>query len=130
MARLPKRSKRAATAVAPAPKPVPAKDRRLNFGAKWDYAPAPEDFKHIPIAPRHELFIGGKFIAPHSGKYFASLNPATEEQLSEFALADDVDVDRAVQAARTAYDGVWSKLPASERGKYLYRITRIIQEKA
>ena len=112
------------------PKPVPAKDRRLNFGNKWDYAPAPEDYKHIPIAPRHELFIGGKFVAPHSGKYFASLNPATEEQLSEFSLADDVDVDRAVQAARAAYDNVWSQLPASERGKYLYRIARIIQEKA
>jgi aldehyde dehydrogenase (NAD+) len=130
MAQLPKRTKRAATVVARAPKPVPAKDRRLNFGNKWDYAPAPEDFKHIPIAPRHELFIGGKFIAPHSGKYFASLNPATEEQLTEIALADDVDVDRAVQAARGAYENVWSKLPASERGKYLYRIARIIQEKA
>ena len=130
MAQMPKRTKRAATVVARAPKPVPAKDRRLNFGAKWDYAPAPEDFKHIPIAPRHELFIGGQFVAPHSGKYFASLNPATEEQLSEFALADDVDVDRAVQAARAAYDNVWSQLPASERGKYLYRIARIIQEKA
>ena len=130
MAQLPKRTKRAATVVARAPKPVPAKDRRLNFGAKWDYAPAPEDFKHIPIAPRHELFIGGKFIAPHSGKYFASLNPATEEQLTEIALADDVDVGRAVQAARGAYENVWSKLPGSERGKYLYRIARIIQEKA
>ena len=112
------------------PKPVPAKDRRLNFGSKWDYAPAPEDYKHIPIAPRHELFIGGKFVAPHSGKYFASHNPATEEHLTEFALADDTDVDRAVHAARAAYDNVWSQLPASERGKYLYRIARIIQEKA
>ena len=116
MPQLPKRTKRAAAVVAHAPKPVPAKDRRLNFGNKWDYAPAPEDFKHIPIAPRHELFIGGKFIAPHSGKYFASLNPATEEQLTEIALADDVDVDRAVQAARGAYENVWSKLPGSERG--------------
>ncbi len=112
------------------PKPISAKDRRLNFGSKWDYAPSPEDFKHIPIAPRHELFIGGKFVAPHSGKYFTSLNPATEEPLTEFALADEVDVDRAVQAARAAYENVWSQLPASERGKYLYRIARIIQEKA
>jgi len=109
---------------------VPAKDRHLNFGAKWDYAPAPEDAKYIPIAPRHELFIGGKFVAPHSGKYFPSLNPATEEQLTEIALADETDVDAAVRTARAAYDNVWSKLPGSERGKYLYRIARIIQEKS
>ena len=131
MGQLPKATRTAPVrAVAHAPKPVPAKDRRLNFGSKWDYAPAPEDYKHIPIAPRHELFIGGKFVAPHSGKYFDSINPATEEKLTEIALADEVDVDRAVQSARTAYDGIWSKLPASERGKYLYRIARIIQEKA
>lgn len=109
---------------------MPAKDRHLNFGAKWDYAPAPEDAKYIPIAPRHELFIGGKFIAPHSGKYFPSLNPATEEQLTEIALADETDVDAAVRTARAAYDNVWSKLHGSERGKYLYRIARIIQEKS
>jgi len=109
---------------------VPAKDRHLNFGAKWDYAPAPEDAKYIPIASRHELFIGGKFVAPHSGKYFPSLNPATEEQLTEIALADEPDVDAAVRAARAAYDNVWSKLHGSERGKYLYRIARIIQEKS
>ncbi|MBM3831612.1 MAG: aldehyde dehydrogenase family protein, partial [Verrucomicrobia bacterium] len=119
-----------ATRSIPAPKPVPAKDRHLNFGAKWDYAPAPEDAKYIPIAPRHELFIGGKFVAPHSGKYFPSLNPATEEQLTEIALADETDVDAAVRTARAAYDNVWSKLPGSERGKYLYRIARIIQEKS
>lgn len=131
MAQLPKRTAPASTrVVAHAPRPVPAKERRLNFGSKWDYAPAPEDFKYIPVAPRHELFIGGKFVAPHSGKYFASLNPATEEQLTEIALADEVDVDRAVRAARAAYENVWSKLSGSERGKYLYRIARIIQEKA
>ncbi|MEN9574782.1 MAG: aldehyde dehydrogenase [Verrucomicrobiota bacterium] len=129
MAQAPKRPAPAPARAHPS-KPIPAKDRRLNFGSKWDYAPAPEDYKHIPIAPRHELFIGGQFVAPHSGKYFASHNPATEEHLTEFALADDTDVDRAVQAARAAYDNVWSQLPASERGKYLYRIARIIQEKA
>jgi aldehyde dehydrogenase (NAD+) len=131
MAQLPKPAvTRTAAVVAPAPKPVPAKDRRLNFGSKWDYAPAPEDFKYIPVAPRHELFIGGKFVAPHSGQYFPSLNPATEEQLTEIALADDTDVDLAISSARAAYDNVWSKLPGSERGKYLYRIARIVQEKA
>ena len=111
-------------------RPVPASKRRLNFGTKWEYAPALEDHKGYSIAPRHELFIGGRFVAPHSGKYFDSLNPATEEKLTEIALADDHDVDAAVRAARVAYDTVWSRLPGSERGKYLYRIARIIQERA
>src|SRR6266436_1932096 len=62
---------------------IPLKERRLVFGNKWDYAPAPETFDYIKIPPRHELFIDGKFLAPHSGKYFESLNPATEEKLSE-----------------------------------------------
>src|SRR5438105_3981062 len=71
---------------------VPVKDRRLSFGAKWDYAPAPEDSKPYVIAPRHELFINGKFVAPHSGQYFDSINPATEEKLTEIASADGHDV--------------------------------------
>jgi aldehyde dehydrogenase (NAD+) len=81
---------------------VPLNQRRLSFGSKWDYAPAPEDNKYIPIAPRHELFIGGKFVRPHSGKYFSSLNPATEEKLTEIAAGDATDVDKAVKAARRA----------------------------
>jgi aldehyde dehydrogenase (NAD+) len=114
----------------PARPVVPPKDRRLTFGDKWDYAPAPEESKHYVIAPRHELFIGGKFVPPHSGQYFDSINPATEEKLTEIARADAVDVDRAVQAARRAYEKVWSKMPGRERAKYLYRIARIIQEKS
>ena len=109
---------------------VPLNARRLNFGNKWDYAPAPEDSKNYVIAPRHDLFINGKFIAPKSGKYFASVNPANEETLTEIAAANDVDVDSAVKSARRAYDKVWSKMPGRERGKYLYRIARIIQEKS
>src|SRR6185436_18722225 len=109
---------------------VPVRDRRLNFGNKWDYAPAPEDSKSYVIAPRHGLFIGGKFVEPNSGKYFPSINPATEEQLTEIALGNESDVDRAVKAARRAYDKVWGKMPGRERGKYLYRIARIIQEKS
>src|SRR5882724_5513924 len=62
---------------------VPLKERHLNFGNKWDYAPAPETFDYIKIPQRHELFINGKIVAPHSGKYFESLNPATEETLTE-----------------------------------------------
>src|SRR6266550_4947284 len=109
---------------------VPLKECRLTFGRKWDYAPAPEESKNYVIAPRHELFIGGKFVAPASGKYFESSNPATEEKLTEIAAADAGDVDRAVKAARRAYEKVWSQVPGRERGKYLYRIARIIQEKS
>src|SRR5580704_14176101 len=109
---------------------VPLNDRRLNFGVKWDYAPAPEDSKSYAIAPRHELFINGKFVAPASGKYFTSVNPATEQTLTEIAAANKADVDAAVKSARRAYDKVWSKLPGRERAKYLYRIARIIQEKS
>src|SRR5437899_517811 len=109
---------------------VPLKERRLAFGGKWDYAPAPETFDYIKIPPRHELFIDGRFVAPRAGKYFESLNPATEEKLSEIAAADERDVAAAVQAARRAYEKTWNKISARRRGKYLYRIARLIQEKA
>src|SRR5262249_3191661 len=92
-------------------------------------APAPEDHKYISIAPRHQLFINGRFVSPRSGKWFDSINPATEEKLTEIAEADERDVNSAVQSARRAFNG-WGKLPGCERGKYLYRIARIIQEKA
>src|SRR5690242_14869395 len=101
---------------------VPLKERRLNFGNKWDYAPAPEDSKSYVIAPQHELFINGKFVAPASGKYFESVNPATEQTLTTIASANADDVDKAVKSARRAYDKVWGKMPGRERGKYLYRI--------
>jgi aldehyde dehydrogenase (NAD+) len=122
-------SAKRAVATLPTHAVVPLKERRLTFGNKWDYAPAPEESKNYLIAPRHELFIDGKFVAPSTGKYFDSINPATEEKLSEIALGGDQDVDRAVKAARRAYDKVWSKMPGRERGKYLFRIARIIQEK-
>ena len=76
---------------------VPLKDRKLNFGNKWDFAPAPEDSKSYVIAPQHELFIGGKFVAPTSGKYFESINPATEQTLTTIAAANAEDVDSAVE---------------------------------
>ncbi|HWX22300.1 MAG TPA: aldehyde dehydrogenase family protein [Candidatus Binatia bacterium] len=114
-----------------APRPiVPLKDRRLTFGNRWDYAPAPETFDYLKIAPRHELFIDGKFVAPSAGKHFDSINPATEEKLTEIALGTEPDVDNAVKAARRAYEKVWGKMPGRERGKYVYRIARIIQEKS
>ena len=116
--------------AAPTHAVVPVKDRKLNFGNKWDFAPAPEDSKNCVIAPQHELFISGKFVKPSSGKYFESINPATEQTLTTIAAANAEDVNSAVKSARKAYDNVWSKMPGRERGKYLYRIARIIQEKA
>ncbi len=109
---------------------VPPRERALTFGEKWSYAPAPEAHNYIQLKRRYEHFIKGKFVAPHSGKYFSSINPATEEQLAEIAEGDAQDVDLAVKAARAAYKNVWSKMPGRERGKYLYRIARLIQEKA
>ncbi|HEY3861832.1 MAG TPA: aldehyde dehydrogenase family protein [Verrucomicrobiae bacterium] len=108
---------------------TPVKKRRLEFGRRWDYAPAPETVP-VKIDPRHELFIDGKFTAPRSGQYFDSINPATEAKLCEIARGDGQDVDRAVAAARRAFENVWSRAPGRERGKYLYRVARILQEKA
>jgi aldehyde dehydrogenase (NAD+) len=102
----------------------------LNFGDRWSYAPAPEQSDYLRIKPRYSLFIDGKFRSPHSGKYFDSINPATEERLAEIAEADAHDVDLAVKAARRAHRRVWSKLPGRERGKFLYRIARLLQEKS
>lgn len=94
------------------------------------YAPAPEDTKHISLQKRYELFINGKFVKPNSKKYFDTINPATEEKIAEVADADEKDVDLAVKAARNAYNKVWSKMPAAERGKYIFRIARLLQERA
>ena len=121
-------SKRALATISLQPV-VPAKERRLNFGDKWNYAPAPETVP-VKIQPRYELFINGKFSAPGSGKYFESINPATEQKLTDIAAANGADVDAAVKSARRAYEKVWSKMSGRERGKYLYRIARIIQEKS
>lgn len=97
---------------------------------KWDLAPAPEGTGHIQLKEKYDLFINGEFVAPIKGKYFDSINPATEEKIASVALADTDDVDRAVKAAKAAYDNVWSKMPGKERGKYIYRIARLIQERA
>jgi len=103
---------------------------KLAFDDGWQYAPAPESTDHVKIDDQYELFIGGEFVAPEEGRYFESINPATEETLSSVALASTADVDRAVNAARKAYNGTWSKMKAVDRGKYIYRIARILQERA
>lgn len=105
------------------------KKSNIHTLTEWNYAPAPESKTITNIAPRYELFIDGKFVQPSSKKYFATINPATEEKLSEIAEANENDVDKAVKAARKAFNS-WSKIPAKERAKYLYRIARMIQERA
>jgi aldehyde dehydrogenase (NAD+) len=95
----------------------------------FEYAPAPESRAVVDIRPSYGLFIGGEFTEGTGGS-FKSISPATEEVLAEVVEASEADVDRAVAAARRAYDEVWSRLPARERGKYLYRIARILQERA
>jgi aldehyde dehydrogenase (NAD+) len=99
-------------------------------GIAWEYAPAPEARNIVKLQPRYGLFIDGAFVEPHSGRYFETINPATEETLAEVAYADAEDIDRAVQAARRAYETVWSKLPGKARAKYLFRIARILQERS
>jgi len=96
----------------------------------FEYAPALESTSIVSIADTYKLFINGKFVAPKSGKYFPTINPATGKVLAKIAEANAKDVDLAVLAARNAYSKVWSKMPAAERGKYLYRIARILQERA
>ena len=101
----------------------------LIFGALWEYDPAPETAAP-KIKPRYELFIGGKFVPPASGKYFDTINPANETKLAEMALAGADDVEAAYRAAQKAQAGVWGKMPGKERAKYLYRIARLLQDRA
>ena len=103
---------------------------KLKFATARNYAPALESRSAAQIKERYDLFINGKFEKPSSKKYFATINPADEKKLSEVADANAADVNRAVTAAKTAYEKVWKKMPAAERGKYIYRIARVIQERA
>ena len=102
----------------------------LAAQAEWDYAPAPESRDIVSIAPEYGLFIDGEFVPAADGRQFATVNPATEEPLAQVADAGEADVDRAVAAARTAYERVWGPMPGAERAKYLYRIARLLQERS
>ncbi len=106
------------------------KKSQKESSSSWNYSSAPESKSHISLKDKYDLYINGKWEKPSSGKYFDSTNPATEEKLAQIAYANDKDVDKAVRAARSAYSKVWSKLSGAERGKYLYRIARIMQERA
>jgi acyl-CoA reductase-like NAD-dependent aldehyde dehydrogenase len=95
-----------------------------------DYAPAPESTTVVDIADEYGHFIDGNFVESRSGRTFATTNPATEEHLADVAEGSKDDVDRAVAAARNAYEGHWGALSGRERGKYMFRIARQIQERA
>jgi aldehyde dehydrogenase (NAD+) len=96
----------------------------------FEYAPAPESRAIVDLRASYGLFIDGKFVDPADGDSFKSISPASEEVLAEVASAGSEDVDRAVKAARTAYERVWGRMPGRDRAKYLYRIARIVQERA
>lgn len=100
-----------------------------NSKSLFEYSPAPESTGHIQLQEKYDLFINNKWVKPKSGKYFDTINPATEKKLASVAEANSADVNAAVKAANKAFTS-WSKISGKERGKYLYRIARIIQEKA
>ncbi|MGY1731934.1 aldehyde dehydrogenase family protein [Geodermatophilus sp. SYSU D01045] len=95
----------------------------------FEYAPAPESRSIVDVAPSYGLFVDGEFV-DGSGETMKTVNPATEEVLSEIAVGTEADVDRAVKAARRAYTRVWGPMRPADRGKYLFRIARILQERA
>ncbi len=103
---------------------------KLQFNSSRNLAPAPESKSVAKIADKYDLFINGKFEKPSSKKYFNTINPANEEKLSSIAEGNGADVNKAVVAARNAYEKIWKKTSAKERSKYIYRIARMIQERA
>src|SRR5436309_12491051 len=96
---------------------------------RFEYAPAPESTDHVKIEKRYDLFIGGRMVKAHSQKRFPTINPSNEEKLSEVVEADEVDVDRAVKAAARAFDS-WARIGASRRARYVFRLSRILQERS
>ncbi len=102
----------------------------LRLGAGWKYAPAPESASIARISEQYELFINGKWQRPLERTYLDSINPATEKKLYRAAVAGEKDVDKAVISARLAFDKYWKKMPPKERGKYIFRIARLMQEQA
>ena len=101
----------------------------MSESTTWELAAAPESTDHVKIDSEYGLFINGEFVESDSKKKFASVNPATEQPLAEISESNEADVDRAVKAAKSAFK-TWSKLPGKDRGKYIFRIARLIQERA
>lgn len=104
-------------------------EKRDKFSPVMNYAPSLESTSIVNIAERNELFIGGKMVKPSSKKYFDTINPSTEEKLSEIAMANATDVDRAVLAATKAF-GEWTELSPATRAKYIFRLSRLLQERS
>ena len=122
---------RAVSVTTPAPAAIVAPaSSGLAGSSPWAYAPAPEFREIVTIRQRYGLFIDGKERAPSGGEVTITYNPATEEPLAEIAKGTPADADRAIEAADRAYRKVWSKLHPRERAKYLYRISRILQERS
>ncbi|ASU84966.1 betaine-aldehyde dehydrogenase [Nocardiopsis gilva YIM 90087] len=96
----------------------------------FDYAPAPESRAVVSVRPTYEPFIDGDFTPAKTGEYLTTVNPADEEALAEVAVCGEADIDRAMAAARRAFDTVWGPMSGAERGKYLFRIARILQERS
>lgn len=99
------------------------------FKASWAYDEAPESTNHIELKKKYDLYIDGKFTKPVKGQYFDTIDPSTNEIIASVAEATSEDVDKAVEAAKKAFVG-WSKLSGKERGKFIFRIARLIQERA
>ena len=108
----------------------PNADLRHDFASSWEYSSAPESSDKVEIKSSYGHFINGQFVEPAKGRRFNSVNPATEEILTEISEGTSEDIDSAVKAARIAYNKRWSTLPAKERGKYIFRIARMIQERS
>ncbi|MEC8853402.1 MAG: aldehyde dehydrogenase family protein [Bacteroidota bacterium] len=102
---------------------------KIELRKSWNYTAALESTTHIQLKKKYDLFIGGDFVKPLSNKYFDTINPSNGEQISKIARANEKDVEKAVKAARKAYQS-WSKLPAKERAKYIFCIARMMQERA
>ncbi|MBS3992901.1 MAG: aldehyde dehydrogenase family protein [Bacteroidetes bacterium] len=106
------------------------KEHKIDFSSDWKLNPAPESTSTIKLKEKYDLFINGKFVVPSTGEYFNTINPANENVLAKVAVASESDVDLAVKSAKNALDKTWGKLSGKERGKYIYRIARIIQERS
>ncbi|HHC79304.1 MAG TPA: aldehyde dehydrogenase family protein [Flavobacteriia bacterium] len=99
------------------------------FKASWTYHSAPESTGHVQIKKKYDLYIDGKFTKPVAGTYFDTINPSDHKKIASVAEATEKDIDKAVKAARSAFKS-WSALTGRERGKYIFRIARLIQERA